>query len=96
MRPRRHVLELDRHDAAVRSEVVQRDHRPTGLLPAHVGQDRAVGLLEDLDRRPADLRLLPVRVDEVADEPPEGLVVVALVGGVDALRAVEAVRERDG
>ena len=85
MRARRHVLELDGHDAAVRAEVVQRDHRPTGLLPAYVGQDRGVGLLEHLGRRPADLGLLPVRVDEVADEPPEGVVVVALVGGVDAL-----------
>src|SRR6478672_3249269 len=45
---------------------------------------------------PADLRLLPVRVDEVTYEPPEGLVVVALVGGVDTLRAVEAVGEGTG
>ena len=47
-------------------------------------------------RRPADLRLLPVRIDEVAHEPPEGLVVVALVGGVDTLRAVEAIGEGTG
>src|SRR4029077_4728394 len=43
-----------------------------------------------------DLRLRPVRVDEVAHEPPEGLVVVALVGGVDALWTVEALGKRTG
>jgi hypothetical protein len=46
-------------------------------------------LLEDFDRRPTDLGLLPVGVDEVAHEPPEGL--VPLVGSVDALRPVETV-----
>src|SRR6185295_12030828 len=93
---RRNALQLNRHDAAIRTEVVQRDHRPPRLLPAYVGQDRGVGLLQDLCRRPADLRLLPVRVDEVAHEPPEGLVVVALVGGVDTLRTVKAVGEGTG
>ena len=83
-------------DAAVRTEVVQRDHRPAGLLPAHVGQDRAVGLLENLDCRPADLRLLAVGVDEVAHEPPEGAVIAALVGGVDALRTVQSLGKRAG
>jgi hypothetical protein len=67
------------------------DHHPSGLLWAHAGQDRGIGLLEDFDRRPTDPGLLPVGVDEVAHEPPEGLVVVPLVGSVDALRLVETV-----
>ena len=53
-------------------------------------------ILENLDRRPADLRLLAIGVDEIANEPPERTVVAALIGGVDAIRAEQTVGQWSG